>query len=92
MVFDNFFSCIEDFSFYILSLVFTFEVFRMKSAGKRFRVKSFVYPRGGLFINLFQSTLSPTISRSTLFILRVISTSPSVIVQGSEQGICLVRL
>ena len=47
--------------FYILSLVFTFKVFRMKS----FRVSE-----GWL------------VSRSTL-----IPTSPSVIVQGSEQGI-----
>ena len=68
MVFGNFFSFIEDFGFYILSLVFMFKVFRMNSAGKIFRVKSFVYPRGGLFINLFWSTLSSTISHSTLFI------------------------
>ena len=66
MVFDNFFSFIENFGFYILSLVFTFKVFRMKS----FRVSEGVACFSQYFIHL-----------------RVIPTSPSVIVQGSEQGI-----
>ena len=48
MVFDNFFSYIEDFSFYILSLVFTFDFFQNEKRGKKISRKKFRVSEGWL--------------------------------------------
>ena len=70
MVFDNFFSFIENFGFYILSLVFTFKSFRVSEGWLvsrstcfclylwQFTPKKFVVPERG-FLILFPQSLSP---------------------------------